>query len=118
MGSFSNSASDLTGRIQQPAELVFTELGLFPGDVDHQPALRIGSLGDGRAALVADDRVQRRDKDGIGANSGDSMLNFTIQLVYKEVTRWPEQNQPMDSDRITRWSVFRIVSGTGSPPPR
>ena len=51
--------------IEQPAQLLDRQVGHLRGHLEDRPPFGVGLLGDRRALLVADDRVQRRHQDRI-----------------------------------------------------
>src|ERR1700722_12280428 len=52
-------------RIQKPCELLRGKARELLRDLTNRPALGVGLFGQPRSFLIADDRIQRRDENGI-----------------------------------------------------
>lgn len=89
-------------RIQQTAQIRLAEPAVFQRHVQHRALFLVGTLGDRRGLLVADDRVERGDQDriAVSASRTRSWRTFNPAIALSASSRATLPSKLIESSRL------------------
>jgi len=99
------------GRVEQLVELFRREVRHLGRDILDPPILPVGSLGNLRAEIVADDRVQRGDHDRILVDEVGNVLRVDGETGYCLVGEYVRRGRKQLDREIAGFE--RLLEGIG-----